>query len=151
MAWLRIGSYSGNPLFKDTFTDDCYVLKNDAMVYLGNCPGATGQNTGSLPPFITPGASSPGTGGYIQPGQSWLNDLLNWSLGLAAVGGGQTIQGGAINPQQQPVYIPPQPTPQGGNVKELGVGSSLEQFITKNSTWLLIGGAVFLLYKSGRK
>lgn len=142
---IPVNSDSSYYYYQDVLTGEVYAV-----------PKAASQN--ALPPFVSGNTSTTGSsGGYIQSGQSWLNDLLNFGLGLAAIGNRGTIQGGAINPAQQPQTLGLSPLQQqalfasqqanaGGQL-----GSSLQSFITKNSGWLLIGGAAFLLWKSGRK
>ena len=127
----------------------CYYFTNDGYVVDVPCP--TNQQ---LPPIISGSVSTTGTsGGYIQQGQSWYNDLLNTILGLGAIGQGGTIQGGAINPRQNiPAYIPQynQQSQYPNNQSVVNTGS-LGDFVSKNATWLLIGGAIYLLWNSGRK
>ena len=132
----------------------CYYYDDFGNIHPVPCGGGgSSYPSQNFPPIISGGVSTTGTsGGYIQQGQSWYNDLLNTILGLGAIGQGGTIQGGAINPQQQPAYMPQQyqqsQYPQNQSVVNT---SSLGDFVSKNATWLLIGGAVYLLWSSGRK
>jgi hypothetical protein len=154
---IVLGGYGNDPnawIVQDSATGQKYIWyedSNETYPYNGG-GGAT------LPPFISGNTSTTGgSGGYIQQGQSWLNDLLNFGLGLAAIGNRGTIQGGAINPAAQPQGLPFSAeaiaAAQARSQQNLGgnFGASLQKFITQNTGLLLIGGVAFVLWKSGRK
>lgn len=156
MAFVRIGtSEYGLPLYQDSFNrQDCYTLEDDTFVYYGDCPNygfSDGMNN-QIPPINTPNVSTGGV--LIQHGQSWYEDLLNSLLGLSAIGQGAThIPSTAHQIQpQMPSYIPNLP-PSGIPRNDQGgeFGSDIQKFITKNFTWIAIGGLAFILYRSGRK
>jgi hypothetical protein len=146
--------YLGNNTYRDSNTGQCFVYYEDLGEIPVQCPPSSGS---TLPPIISGGISTTGSsGGYIQQGQSWYNDMLNALLGLAAIGQGGTIQGGAINPRQpsvqQILQSPTQPLSQ-APISNAGAsfGAGIQDFITQNFTLLALGAGLLILYKSGRK
>lgn len=158
MATYTITSPTSDLTYAGSDSNYDYYLDDGGNVY--QVPRRSQQT--NLPPFITGNTSTTGSsGGYIQQGQSWLNDLLNFGLGLAALGNRGSIQGGAINPiNQQPLpnynygYSPEQLAAiRAQQERSAGgqFGASVEQFIKNNSGILLLAGLGVVLWKSGRK
>jgi hypothetical protein len=89
-----------------------------------------------------------------QTGQTTLDKLLAaLTTNLALIKGSAYIPT-TQQPVQQPIYNPyVNPYPTGNNTSGTGAtfGDSIEQFVTNNTGLILIGGAAFLLFKSGRK
>lgn len=155
-----VQSNGGNvPVYRDA--QGCYIdIGGD--IYPVDCQGiypASGAQ--STPPFIAGNTSSPG-GGYIQPGASWFNDILNTLLGLTALGNQGTIQGGSINPNVQPNYSYPQGGISQSQAEQLAAyqrersaggqfGASIQDFVSKNSVLIMVGVLGFVLFRSGRK
>jgi hypothetical protein len=140
-------------------SDNNYIYYQDGLTgEIYGVPRTGSQN--SLPPYISGNTSTTGSsGGYIQQGQSWFNDLLNFGLGLAAIGNRGTIQGGAINPSVQPSGLGLNAEAQAAAIARANannnaganLGGSLQNFITNNTGLLLVGGLAVVLWKSGRK
>lgn len=120
-------------------------------------------NWGGQPNYPTINSPSVSTGGVlIQSGQSWYEDLLNSIIGLGAIGQGAThipttahqttpsnynqFPTSGLTFQEQQALLAAQNANAGG-----ALGSDLQNFVTKNFTWIAIAGAIYLLYKSGRK
>jgi hypothetical protein len=140
---------AGYDIYKDSH-GQCYLFDpfNGIELYDVPCPGAT--TTPQVPPITGGGVSTGGV--LIQSGHSWYEDLLNTLLGLGAIGQGAAyIPSTAMPPK--PAYIPAPIQPNSGNIagnNNNGVAEDLGAVIKKNAIWFLVGGVVYVLFKSGR-
>lgn len=172
MAFQRVGTDNlGYAIYKDTSDGTCYYydIFTHAFTLAGQCPtgnvatGSPANQTGNNYPTVSGAGVSTG-GVLIQHGNTWYEDLLNTLLGLGAIGQGashipstahvvqqsnldQVIAG--INAQNM-ANTQNQNANAGAQVGA-NLGGSLQDFISKNMTLILIGGAAIVLLKSGRK
>lgn len=126
--------------------------------YFVNCPsGSGGGYANQLPTMQSPTMT---TGGApIQSGGSWLNDLLNTFIYSSALYNNASHIPTTAHQTQTPVQQVINPYPQGSAIPQnsLGasaganLGGSIQDFISKNSTLLLVAGVGLVLYKMNSK